>query len=145
MLNYPKNYIRDALIRFAYHSNAIEGNSLSLGQTQAIILDGIVTSITNNSVRLCDIYEASNQKDAFYLMLDLAANNADLNIDNILKLQFELTKNTIGTAGKFKQNENMILGADFQTASISETPIAVAQWAENTNYHLKNSKNSLRT
>lgn len=60
MLNYPKNYIRDALIRFAYHSDAIEGNSLSLGQTQAIILDGILTSITNNGVRLCDIYEVSN-------------------------------------------------------------------------------------
>lgn len=74
-------------------------------------------------------------------MLDLAANNADLNIDNILKLQFELTKNTIGTAGKFKQNENMILGADFQTASVFETPIAVAQWVKNTNYRLKNSKN----
>ena len=34
----------------------------------------------------------------------------------------------------------MILGADFQTASVAETPIAVAQWAENTNYRLKNSK-----
>ncbi|MPW14876.1 hypothetical protein [Lactobacillus helveticus] len=64
MQAYSPDYIRDALIRFAYHSNAIEGNSLSLGQT-----------------------EASNQKDAFYLMLNMANNNAELTIDNILKLQ----------------------------------------------------------
>lgn len=141
MLHYSQKYIDDVLVRFAYHSNAIEGNSLTKGQTEAVILNDTVTSVGYKGVKLRDIYEASNQKDAFYSMLDLAANNAELNIDNILKIQFELTKNTIGTAGKFKQNENMILGADFQTASVSETPIAVAQWAENTNYRLKNSKN----
>ena len=141
MLDYSPNYVRDALIRFAYHSNAIEGNSLSLGQTEAIVLYGVVTSIANQGVKWRDIYEASNQKDAFYLMLNMADNNEKLTIDNILKLQFELTKNTIGTAGKFKQNENMILGADFQTASVAETPSAVEQWAENTNYRLANSKN----
>ncbi|RHX79839.1 Fic family protein [Lactobacillus helveticus] len=46
----------------------------------------------------------------------------------------------MGTAGKFKQNENMILGANFQTSSVAETPIAVKQWAENTNYRLENSQ-----
>ncbi|WP_308264638.1 Fic family protein [Lactobacillus helveticus] len=46
----------------------------------------------------------------------------------------------MGTAGKFKQNENMILGADFQTSSVAETPIAVKRWAENTNYRLENSQ-----
>lgn len=34
----------------------------------------------------------------------------------------------------------MILGADFQTSSVAETPIAVKQWAENTNYRLENSQ-----
>lgn len=140
MRAYSPDYIRDALVRFAYHSNAIEGISLSLGQTEVIILYDRVTFVNNKGVKLRDIYEASNQKDEFYLMLNMANNNAELTIDNILKLQFELTKNTIGTAGKFKQNENMILGADFQTSSVAETPIAVKQWAENTNYRLENSQ-----
>lgn len=141
MLHYSPDYINDILVRFAYHSNAIEGNSLTKGQTESVILHGTITSVGYKGVKLHDVYEASNQKDAFYLMMNLAANNSELNVDNILKLQFELTKNTIGTAGKFKQNENMILGADFFTTSVAETPIVVTQWAENTNYRLKHSKN----
>ncbi|ADX70947.1 hypothetical protein [Lactobacillus helveticus] len=43
--------------------------------------------MNNKGVKLRDIYEASNQKDAFYLMLNMANNNAELTIDNILKLQ----------------------------------------------------------
>ncbi|MBW7988360.1 hypothetical protein [Lactobacillus helveticus] len=87
MQAYSPDYIRDALVRFAYHSNAIEGNSLSLGQTEAIVLYDRVTFVNNKGVKLRDIYEASNQKDAFYLMLNMANNNAELTMDNILKLQ----------------------------------------------------------
>lgn len=87
MQAYSPDYIRDALVRFTYHSNAIEGNSLSLGQTEAIVLYDRVTFVNNKGVKLRDIYEASNQKDAFYLMLNMANNNAELTIDNILKLQ----------------------------------------------------------
>lgn len=43
--------------------------------------------MNNKGVKLRDIYEASNQKDSFYLMLNMANNNAKLTIDNILKLQ----------------------------------------------------------
>ncbi len=142
MLHYSPQYIDDVLVRFAYHSNAIEGNSLTKGQTEAVILNDTITSIGYKGVKLRDVYEASNQKDAFYLMLNLAANNSALSVANVLKLHFELTKNTIGTAGKFKQNENRILGADFATASVSETPIAVKEWVDNTNYRLSHSKNN---
>lgn len=141
MLHYSPEYIDDVLVRFAYHSNAIEGNSLTKGQTESVILNDTVTSVGYKGVKLRDVYEASNQKDAFYTMLDMAANNMELNVTNILKLQFELTKNTIGTAGKFKQTENMILGADFPTSSVAQTPIDVSQWAANTNYQLENSAN----
>ncbi len=142
MLHYSPQYIDDVLVRFAYHSNAIEGNSLTKGQTEAVILNDTITSVGYRGVKLRDVYEASNQKDAFYLMLNFAANNKKFSVDDILKLQFELTKNTIGTAGKFKQNENRILGADFSTASVAATPIAVKEWVDNTNYRLDHSKNN---
>lgn len=99
-----------------------------------------VTVTGLEGVKLRDIYEAANQKDAFYTMLDLASNKAKLSIDVILQLQFELTKNTIATADKFKTNENYIVGSDFQTSSVSMTPIDVKQWAENTPYRLEHSK-----
>lgn len=140
MLHYSQDYLDDVSVRFAYHSNAIEGNKLTRGQTKAIMLNDTVTAIGLEGVKLRDVYEAANQRDAFNLMLHFAMNNAPLDADVILRLHFELTKNTIGTAGKFKQNENLIVGADFKTASVYETPILVKQWAENTMYRLQHAK-----
>ena len=142
MLHYSQEYIDDVSVRFAYHSNGIEGNNLTRGQTQAIMLENIITTIGFHSIKLQDIYEAANQKSAFDLLLSLAMNDAPLSIDTILQLQFELTKNTIATTGKFKQNENYIVGADFSTASVYETPFLVQQWVENTNFQLNNAKSN---
>lgn len=142
MLHYSQEYIDDVSVRFAYHSNGIEGNSLTRGQTQAIMLNDTITVTGFKNIKLRDVYEAANQKSAFDLLLSLAMNNAPLSIDTILQLQFELTKNTIATAGKFKQNENYIVGADFSTASVYETPFLMQQWIENTNFQLDNAKNN---
>lgn len=141
MLHYSQDYIDDVSVRFAYHSNGIEGNSLTRGQTQAIMLNDTITVTGFKNIKLRDVYEAANQKSAFDLLLSLAANDAPLSVETILQLQFELTKNTIATAGKFKQNENYIVGADFSTASVYETPFLVQQWVENTNFQLENAKN----
>ena len=39
---------------------------------------------------------------------------------------------------QFKKNENMIIGAEFQTASPSETPFLVQQLVDNLDYRLEN-------
>lgn len=139
MLHYSQDYVDDVSVRFAYHSNGIEGNALSRGQTQAIMLNDTITVTGFKNIKLRDVYEAANQKSAFDLLLSLAANDAPLSVDTILQLQFELTKNTIATAGKFKQSENYIIGSDFSTASVYETPFLVQQWVENTNFQLSQS------
>lgn len=142
MLKYPQAYLADVVTRFAYHSNRIEGNKLTRGQTRAIILNKTVTVTGYEGVSLKDVYETDNQRCAFDHMLHLAANNAPLSIDTILSLQFDLTKNTLSTAGKFKTNDNAIIGADFNTTPKQLTPIEVKQWAENTEYQLKHAKTS---
>lgn len=140
MLKYPQEYLDDVITRFAYHSNRIEGNKLTRGQTRAIVLNETVTVTGYKGVSLKDVYEADNQKSAFNHMLHLAANNAPLSIDTILSLQFDLTKNTLSTSGKFKTNDNFITGSDFKTAPKQLTPIEVKQWAENTEYQLNHTK-----
>lgn len=140
MLKYPQEYLNDVVTRFAYHSNRIEGNKLTRGQTRAIVLNETVTVTGYEGVSLKDIYEADNQRRAFDHMLHLAANNEPLSIDTILSLQFDLTKNTLATAGKFKTNDNFIVGSDFHTTPKQLTPIEVKQWAENTEYQLKHAK-----
>lgn len=140
MLQYPKEYLDDVMVRFAYNSNAIEGNKLTLGQTRVVILDKIVISTGIDGVKLKDVYAADNQKDAFNEMIYLA-NNTPLSIDTLLKLQFELTKNTIATAGKFKINDNYIAGSDFKTASSQLVHQLMHEWVDNTNYRIKNAEN----
>lgn len=44
MLRYPQEYLDDVMVKFAYNSNAIEGNTLSLGETRAVILNQTVTT-----------------------------------------------------------------------------------------------------
>lgn len=141
MLNYPKEYLDDIMVRFAYNSNAIEGNTLTLGQTRAVILNETITSTGIEGVKLKDLYAADNQKDAFNELIYLANNNAPLNMDTLLKLQFELTKNTIATAGKFKTNENYIAGADFKTASPQVVNQLMHEWLDNTAYRIDHAKN----
>lgn len=37
-------YLQDLLVRMAHHSTAIEGNSLSLGETKSILIEVIFRS-----------------------------------------------------------------------------------------------------
>ena len=41
-------------------------------------------------------------------------------------------------AGNFKSSQNAIVGAEFQTASPTETPYLIHQWIDNTNYRINN-------
>lgn len=141
-MNYPKEYLDDVMIRFAYNSNAIEGNKLTLGQTKNVILNKTITTTGIEGVKLKDLYAADNQKDAFEQMIYLANNDADLDMDTLLSLQFELTKNTIASAGKFKTQENYIAGADFKTASPSTVYQLMQEWLDNTSYRINHTKNN---
>ena len=43
--------------------------------------------------------------------------------------------------GQLKQVQNVIIGAEFQTASPVETPYLMTQWADNTAYRLDHAQN----
>lgn len=126
MLNYPKEYLNDVMLRFAYNSNAIEGNTLTPRETKAVIFSETLTFTGMEEIKLKDLHAADNQKDAFNELIYLASNNASLNMDTLLKFQFELTKNTIATAGKFK------------TKAVEQL---THEWLDDASYRIENSKN----
>lgn len=77
----------DFVIRFTYHSNAIEGNRLTLRQTALILKDRVIPS----GVRAEDYNEAINGKEC----LDyLKQYKGELNTSFLEKLNGILTKNT---------------------------------------------------
>ena len=38
----PREYIDDMVVRMAHHSTAIEGNTLTQGETKSILLDNMI-------------------------------------------------------------------------------------------------------
>ena len=136
-MKYTQDYLNDILIRMAYHSSAIEGNTITLPETVSIILENTLPS-SRKGIR--EFYEIENHKQAFEYLFDNIDNNKDLNIDLILDLHQYLVDRLQHDAGCFKSSQNAIVGAEFQTSSLSESPYLVRQLIDNTNYRLNNAK-----
>ena len=82
-INYE--YFLDLSVRITYHSNAIEGNTLTLNETATIILDSMVPG--GKSVR--EIFEVLNHKKAIDYMLTELANDRKLDIYVIKNINLE--------------------------------------------------------
>ena len=132
----PQNYLHDMLVRLAHHSAGIEGNTISLPATVSIILNGTLPISSGATVR--EFYEIENHKQAFSNMLDHLESNDTLSVSIIKEVHADLTDRLQYDKGQFKKNENLIIGAEFQTASPSETPFLVQQLVDNLEYRLEN-------
>lgn len=132
-MNVSQDYLEDVLVRMAYHSSGIEGNTISLPQTVSIILEGTLPS-SSKSIR--EFYEIENHKQAFDYLIELLDRNQPLNIAEIKQIHALLTDRLQHDKGQFKTQQNAIRGAEFKTATPEETPFLMDQWVENTNYRL---------
>ena len=132
----PQDYLDDILVRLAHHSAGIEGNTISLPATVSIILNGTLPISSGATVR--EFYEIENHKQAFSNMLDHLENNDTLSVSIIKEIHADLTDRLQYDKGQFKKNENLIIGAEFQTASPSVTPFLVQQLVDNLDYRLEN-------
>lgn len=136
MTKFSEDYLDDILVRMAYHNSAIEGNTITLPETVSIILEG--TTPGNKSVR--EFYEIENHKEAFQYIFRLYANSEKLTVNVVKDIHSLLLDRLQHDRGKFKSNQNAIVGAEFRTASPEETPMLMNQWVENTNYQLEHAK-----
>jgi len=97
-------------IEFTYNSNAIEGNALSLRETQLVIQEGI--TVHGKSLR--EHLEARNHPDAINYIEKLAQERNPIKQDGILKVH-ELLMRGIDdqNAGKYRTGQVRIAGATF--------------------------------
>ena len=72
-----KEYLEDLITRSTYHSNAIEGNTLTYAETYAILYNDNSFKIQGKEPR--EIYEAINHKKALELVFENIQNNEDFN------------------------------------------------------------------
>lgn len=94
----------DLIVRWTYHSNAIEGNTLSLQETK-VALEGI----TVGGKLLREHFEAINHKDAILFVEELANRNEQLSEYNIKQLHALILKNIDDKNKGSYRNTNVII------------------------------------
>ena len=92
-----KEYIEDFITRSTYHSNAIEGSTLTYVETYAILYNDNSFKIEGKEPR--EIYEAINHKKALELVFKNLQNNEEFDERFIKKLNETINKNIKDTEG----------------------------------------------
>lgn len=85
-----KNYLEDIITRSTYHSNAIEGSTLTYAETYAILYND--NSFKINAKKPREIYEAINYKKALEIVFNNLKNNIKLDEKFIKKLNETINK-----------------------------------------------------
>ena len=135
-INYE--YFLDLSVRMIHHSNAIEGNTLTLNETATIILDSTIPG----SKSVSEVFEVLNHKKAIDYMISELENEKKLDIYMIKKINKEILDRLNDNARNFKNSSNAIIGADFETSTPSQAPALIKNWIENLNYRLELCKNN---
>ncbi|WP_452231976.1 Fic family protein [Lacinutrix sp. MEBiC02595] len=105
------NSIRESLlIEWTYNSNSIEGNTLSLRETQMVLQEGI--TIKGKSLR--EHFEAKNHEDAIHYLYGLIKPSYKLNSKDILSLHALVLRAIENDfAGRLRNAAVRISGANF--------------------------------
>lgn len=117
ILNNPD--IRDQFIlKLTYHSNRIEGSTLSEPDTAAVLFDNV--ALPNKS--LTEQLEAKNHQTALNYLFNHVANDGRIDEDLILKLHSILMNGVSPDAGFYRQHGVIITGVDLPTANYVKIP-----------------------
>ncbi len=113
-----RNLREDLLVRWTYHSNAIEGNSLTLRETK-VVLEGV----TVGGRRLQDHLEAINHRDAIFLLEEMVQQGEPLREWQIKSLhQLILRGIDDANAGVYRRVNVLISGAQHTPPSAMLVP-----------------------
>lgn len=128
-------YLDDLMVRMAYHSTAIEGNSLTQGETKSVLIDGYVP----RAIDLRELNEVLNYKAFTKEMVRFLKEEREANGEFIKEIHSILCREAIESVpGKFKTQPNMVIGADFTPSPPYRVPVDIEQWRQDLDYQLKN-------
>lgn len=105
-----KQYFEDFITRSTYHTNAIEGNTLTYAETYALLFNDNKFMIDKKTPR--EIYEAINHKNAMeYVLEKINSDYSDLTLGFIKELGIIINENISDIDG-FRTVQVIILGAE---------------------------------
>jgi len=102
-----KKLLEDIRLRHTYHSDAIEGNTLTLRETKLVLEEGI----TIGGKPLKDHIEARNDAEAFDLIVKLVHEKKSISQDIVQKTHEMVTKGILKDAGKYRTDNVRITGS----------------------------------
>lgn len=124
------NLHENLVLQWTYHSNAIEGNTLTLKETK-VALEGI----TIGGKTLREHFEVINHRDAILLLEELVAKQQPLDEWTIKSLHQLVLKNIDSdNAGRYRQVNVLISGAEHrppQAVQVPEQMAALIDWYSN--------------
>jgi Fic family protein len=119
-----KNLHEDLVLRWTYHSNAIEGNTLTLQETK-VALEGI----TIGGKTLREHFEAINHKEAILFIEELAQKSESLTEYNIKQIHSLILKNIDDSnRGSYRKTNVLISGAQHKPPQSFEVPSKMEQF-----------------
>lgn len=118
LLKSHQEYFEDFITRSTYHSNSIEGSTISYAETYAIIFN-------DNSFKVSatprEIYDAINHKYAFSQIMDYVENETDLKSGMIINIAKTINKNINEISG-YRKVSVRIRGAEHIPPAANEVP-----------------------
>ncbi len=130
-----EDYLKDLITRSTYHSNAIEGSTLTYAETYAILYNDNSFKIQGKEPR--EIYEAINHKTALELVFDNLKNNEDFDERFIKKINATINRNIKDTEG-YRKVSVLIRGSDHIPPAPEKIPNLMNYFVYNYNHDENN-------
>ena len=108
----------EVVLKLTYHTNKIEGSTLSEVETASIIFENI--SIPHKTI--IEQLEAKNHQTATMYMLDYMSQNKKIDENFILKIHGILMNGIIYNAGSYRNHAVRIVGTNLPTANYVSIP-----------------------
>jgi len=107
---------KQMMIEYTYNSNAIEGNTLTLRETQLVIEEGI----TVGGKSIAETLEAKNHPEAIELVEKLVEVKSEVTEDVVLQVHKLIMANIAEDAGQYRTMGVRIAGASFMPPPSSQ-------------------------
>jgi len=122
-----KKLLEDIRLRHTYHSDAIEGNTLTLQETKLVLEEGV----TIGGKPLKDHVEAKNDAEAFDLMVKLVRAKKPVSQEIIQEIHEIVTKGILEESGKYRTENVRITGSKTTPPSYSKIITLMEEYISN--------------
>ena len=127
-----QEYMLDLMVRIAHHSTAIEGNSLTQGETKSVLIDQFIP----RPMDLRELNEVLNYRKLLPYLEE--HRDEEISIEGIKEINRIIMENIDARGGQFKIIANAIIGADFTPTPPYLVQEELKKWVDDLTWRMEN-------